>query len=448
MDVNVVVETRSVFAPLSLDVPLYLYLVFNLIVGAIVFVKRPDLSSARMLFRFSASFLVAEAIYFLSFSGTDLGRGWLVPLAVAANAVLFFYTFSAALHFALSFPRVQPVLARRPGRVLLAVYAGPWLLYAILMAVDAGAVSGSVRLFLRHWQVTSYVGAMMLVAVLMAFIAAFRRIETSADRRQLRWIVWGTGIAVVPWAAALAISLVTPLHIREAMPVLALSFAAIPATVAIAIVRERMFDIDLIVNRTLVYVLLSAVLAGVYAASVSLVQRAFVAITGAESDSALVLATLIIVIVFAPIRDALQRLVDRRFKGLPAHVLHLRAFGDDVARRLTLVHPTAVCRRLAETAVSALGASGAAIHLVDAPGGSSVVRVGDVDELGAFQVDLAATSGEQIGVLDLGPKLDGRPYDRAERELMAEIAGIVADAIVADRPASAPARRVRARETS
>lgn len=80
------------------------------------------------------------------------------------------------------------------------------------------------------------------------------------------------------------------------------------------------------------------------------------------------------------------------------------------------------------------------------PGGSTV-RVGQVEEHGALQVDLVATSGEQIGVLDLGPKLDGRRYDRAERELTAEIAGIVADAIVANRPASAPRRRARARVT-
>ncbi len=443
--VSVTGGSGSFWATVALDWPLYVFLLYLAGVGVLVFVRRPDLRTARMFLRFSVAMLTAETIYLLGFSVAELRGAPFVLYASAANAVLFFYAVAAGLHFALAFPRAQPILARRPGLTLAATYLAPWIAYLAIMASDPGLFGDPVGVFLRHWQAICYVGAGMAGAILLAFLTAFLRIETAVDRRQLRWVVFGVGIAFLPWIVLLAASLVTPLPMRELFDVMSIGFAAIPTTVAIAIVRERAFDIDLIVNRTLVYVALTAVLAGIYAATVALVQRVLLALTGAQSDGAIVLATLVVVIVFSPIRDALQRLVDRRYKGLSPGAVALRELGDQVAGRLNPIDPGTVCRRFAELTRTGLDASGVAIRLV-LPGGTEFVAAsGDAPDPPALQIPVKATSGESLGVLELGARPGGRPFDRDDRELCAEIAAIIADAIVLDRPVVTHRRRGPAR---
>jgi hypothetical protein len=84
--------------------------------------------------------------------------------------------------------------------------------------------------------------------------------------------------------------------------------------IAVAILRYRLYEIDVIINRTLVYGALSAVLAGVYTASITLSQRVFMAVTGERSDAAIVLTTLIVASTFTPLKGRLQAMVDTRLK--------------------------------------------------------------------------------------------------------------------------------------
>jgi hypothetical protein len=93
-----------------------------------------------------------------------------------------------------------------------------------------------------------------------------------------------------------------------------LSFAAIPVAAGIAILRYRLYDIDLIINRTLVYGSLTATtLVAVYVGSVVTLQAALRVLTGQESTLAIVASTLAIAALFNPLRRRVQALVDRRF---------------------------------------------------------------------------------------------------------------------------------------
>jgi len=87
----------------------------------------------------------------------------------------------------------------------------------------------------------------------------------------------------------------------------------LPAAVAIAILRYRLYGIDIIINRTLVYGPLTALLAGLDVCSVVLLQNLFQALVGESSQLAVVASTLIIAASFAPLRRRIQALVDRRF---------------------------------------------------------------------------------------------------------------------------------------
>jgi hypothetical protein len=88
----------------------------------------------------------------------------------------------------------------------------------------------------------------------------------------------------------------------------------LPIAAAVAVLRHRLYDIDLILRRAFVYIPLTAILAGFYTAGVALVQRAFVAVTNDRSDAAIVIATLVVASMFTPVRNWLQTFVDNRFK--------------------------------------------------------------------------------------------------------------------------------------
>jgi hypothetical protein len=95
--------------------------------------------------------------------------------------------------------------------------------------------------------------------------------------------------------------------------VMLLSFAGVPVAIGFAVLKYRLYDIDILINRALVYGLLTATLAGVYLGGVILLQYLFRALTGQESQLAIVASTLAIAALFVPLRRRVQRFVDRHF---------------------------------------------------------------------------------------------------------------------------------------
>jgi hypothetical protein len=140
----------------------------------------------------------------------------------------------------------------------------------------------------------------------------------AGERRQLKWLAF----VVVTWplcvAAAIASWAVLPAAVQPAADsilgfvLLVVAIAGIPAAVGIAILRYRLYDIDRLINRTLVHGLLTALLAAVYAGLVFLLGRLVDPATG---DSALAVAasTLAVAALFQPARRRIQQAVDRRF---------------------------------------------------------------------------------------------------------------------------------------
>ncbi len=137
-----------------------------------------------------------------------------------------------------------------------------------------------------------------------ALAVRFRRVGP-VERQQLKWVA----AAVTLFAASLVFSILfTPID------TFAWLLPLLPISVGIAILRYRLYDIDVIIGRALVYVPLTALLAGLYAASVALFQRLFVAVTGNQSDAAVIITTLILASLFTPARKWLEGIVERRFR--------------------------------------------------------------------------------------------------------------------------------------
>ena len=173
----------------------------------------------------------------------------------------------------------------------------------------------------------------MVTGVLIATVSMVVRYRRSADvqRAQMRWIA----AAVVLFAGAglpfVIVRYGLDLPYSSGSVLLALALVAgcfLPVAAAVAILRHRLYDIDLILNRALVYIPLTGILGGLYAAGVALFQRLFQAVTGDKSDGAVVIATLVL----AGTVHADQELApDIRRQALQA--CFARADGTDGGRR-------------------------------------------------------------------------------------------------------------------
>ena len=149
----------------------------------------------------------------------------------------------------------------------------------------------------------------MTVLGVAAVIIRYRR-GTPVERQQARWFV----VAVLLAALPLMLSFLPGLGGPTMLLVASFGLLLVPVAVGIAVTRYRLYEIDRLINRTLVYVPLTALVAGLYAGIVALLQRVFQSVTGDRSDAAIVISTLILASVFTPLRKWLEGVVDRRFK--------------------------------------------------------------------------------------------------------------------------------------
>jgi hypothetical protein len=151
-----------------------------------------------------------------------------------------------------------------------------------------------------------------LASILLAGVSLFYRFRRARgpERQQLKWFA---GSAVLFVATSVAYTVLPGVPEQAGQIVTLFAFAGIPVAVGVAILKHRLYDIDVIINRTLVYVTLTATLAATYLGGVVLLQGAFRALTGQKSQLAIVASTLLIAALFVPLRRRVQAFIDRRF---------------------------------------------------------------------------------------------------------------------------------------
>src|SRR5215217_2167966 len=152
------------------------------------------------------------------------------------------------------------------------------------------------------------------VGVAASVVVRFRR-SRGVERLQLKWFVYVTVVLVGGSILASVIGVTTGLRWLEQFSFVLsmLALVCLPIAVGIAILRYRLYDIDLLINRTLVYAPLTAMLVLVYLGGVVSLQYAFRVLTGQGSQIAVVASTLAIAALFNPLRRRVQAFVDRRF---------------------------------------------------------------------------------------------------------------------------------------
>lgn len=194
-----------------------------------------------------------------------------------------------------------------------------WTRWIVILVILLNVAAG---LFPQWSQPLAGIGTLgPYVTGIGAQIYRYRRVSTSLERQQTKWAVFGIAVAIMVQAVLSIIGGLFPqestfsggvvyLVINTAWP---LSYTLIPVSIGVAILRSRLYDIDVIIRRTLVYGALTATLALVYWGGVAGLQALSRPIIGNSNDLVIVVTTLIIAALFNPLRRRIQSTIDRRF---------------------------------------------------------------------------------------------------------------------------------------
>ena len=270
----------------------------------------------------------------------------------------------------------------------------------------------------------------LLLAAIVAQVYRYWRVSTRSQRQQTKWVVLGLTVAnmsnVVGWlviprlAANPSVLLVLLVY-----TLLTLGVLCMPLSIGIAILRYRLWDIDVLINRTLVYGTLTGSVVAIYVFVVGYLGALFR--TSGNLAISLV-ATGIVAVLFQPLRDRLQRGVNRLLYGARDEPYDVLAH---LGQRLdSALDPDTVLPTIVETVRDALKLPYVAI-VVDQEGAAALAAAAGTPVADPLSLPLSY-QGELIGQLILGPRSPGETFGRADRHLvgvLARQAGVAVHAV-------------------
>jgi hypothetical protein len=306
--------------------PVGAWVVTTSTVGALIVSRRPEnsigwiLCASGFLFAFSI-FSGMYAIYSLVTHPGSLPAGyvaaWFATWVQNPVYLLLVYLF-------LLFPDGRP-LSRR-WRWLLWING---LLIAVGIVVEAFkpgrimtdepisnplGIEASAAVFPFVAEIVSYLTALLMVASVVSLYLRFRR-AGGIERQQIKWLAYAAALLGVVAVVGTADELLLGVFGWWIFLVLVVTLFGIPLSIGAAVLRYRLYDIDIVINRTLVYGTLTATLALVYFGGVATTQTIFRMLTGQQQQPqlAIVISTLVIAALFNPLRKRVQAFVDQHF---------------------------------------------------------------------------------------------------------------------------------------
>jgi hypothetical protein len=217
---------------------------------------------------------------------------------------------------------VQPLFFTAPTIALFVLFPDgrfvpPWTRWLILLSIPL-----TVGVLYLPPSYSWALAGMIVLGAMYAQIYRYRHVSTPTERQQTKWVLFGfllwlvlTGILGVPYSIEMSLPAGSPLPwwtlVSSAGWWVALTI--VPLSLSIGVLRYRLYDIDIIINRTLVYGSLTATLVVIYFGGIVVLQRMFVLLTGQQSTLAVVASTLLIAALFTPLRRRIQAFIDRRF---------------------------------------------------------------------------------------------------------------------------------------
>jgi signal transduction histidine kinase len=269
------------------------------------------------------------------------------------------------------------------------------------------------------WTVASALAVVGGAAVVASFVASavslivrFRRAR-GEQRQQLKWFAYAAALTGVAFPTAFALWDVSE---DGAGLVMALAITALPIGAGIAILRYRLYDIDLLINRTLVYGVLTASIVGVYAGTIAFASLAFRERAGVWAS---VVATGIVLVLVQPLRGWLQRRVNRLMYGdRDDPYAAISRLGQ---RLQATVAPDALLPAVVETVAQALRLPHAAIEVEHDGSFEPVAKYGRPRGGEPLRLPLVH-QGQTIGRLVLAPRAPGEAFGHQDRRLLDDLA--------------------------
>src|SRR5499427_1882158 len=456
---------------------------FTLLVGASVRLRRPRDQATLHFFWLCVAFF---GVFTFSFNGPFDRLDWIFYWG---DAIAFALLPPLLLHFTMVFPQrpsqnpeprtpnSEPRTANREPQWLVPAMYLPALLLAAarviaIMRASDGSLSGPKFSGTLEWldraePVYLFVCAVSALGVL---VRAFQEISSVTAQRQLRWIAWGTALGAGPFAFAYALPWALGIDPPVALQLTAVPLGLVPLTFASAIVRYRLRDVEVIIKRGLTYTAFGAVSIALYAAIRKV--TGFVIVTDADDHNWIIaaLATLVIVLLARPVKEAVQNALDRVFyRDRYDYRRALVAFARDLNSDLDVVRLSQrLVARIVETLVvdrmalmladdrvgdfTSIGDYGFAQQVPRLPRASSMMPRLDAGHTVALDDPIAAArfvaeevefwrdagtfyfvpcvfEGSSIAVLALGRKETDEPFNSEDLGLLTAVAGQVATAI-------------------
>lgn len=384
-----------------------------------LYLRRPNEPAVTPLLVAAAGLLGSTAVVVVGLPPLALAVGGPGPVlyflsTVGTYSIAWGAVFVLALRFTPHHPWARPAVIR-------AGYLGP---LAAMVAVTVGTVVAGQDAVDRYATLVNAQNAVVTVITLVTIVAgvvAYRADRDSASRIRLRWLAGGGLLALALGLAGW--HLPTLLTGRPLLPDGALGLAALPFVggLAIALRRHRLFDIERLANRSLVYSAVVTVLAGLYTVLVALLAS----VLRLSDAVAAALAAAVAALVLAPLRSGAQGLVNRLMYGNrddPAGVL--AALGG---RLETVMLPDDVSPTVVETVARSLRVPYVAIDVGEVPAAAYGVPAG------AVHIEPLCHYGEEVGRLRVSARGVDDPLEPADLALIRSLAQQIGPALQAVR---------------
>ena len=425
-------ETAVAWAPPAIGATLlagWSVLLFSIAtagVAAYVFARRPNVPAATALIVCACGAAGSSLPWFLGATVSDVVQGPPFVLHALLTGPLYMLMWPAGIHLALVFPTRSAAVRRMP-----------WLIPAVYLVVLGAYAAGMVLARMASTTALEWVGAWPAVQVaivaptllltVVLVVARYLRLTEPAERARVRLVT----LSVLA-SAVLGLMLFQGPELLlggSLVPAEAVGLVALPLPLgfAAAILRDHLFDLDVAINRTLVYGGMSLGVLAAYAASVA----GLTLVVGHEPGFAgSLLATGLAALVALPLRDALQRAVNRAMYGSRDEPWQaMRRLG---ARLEWAVDPERAFPAVAETVAEALRLPYVGVEVLDEVGRASLVA-----EHGSAPVSVEAVplvhGAEPVGRLLLGVRAGERGFRATELALLQDLARQAGAAIHAQR---------------
>ncbi len=385
-------------------VPYLIGLIYFLIGIWVYLVRGRNTLPGRALAFFCAVTALSVGLIFETSTTHGLVSVWVGALSFAGGALV---------SLAMRFPVEWRMIRRRPW--LLAI---PYVPSGLLTAWGFLEIyfPSTPWAYIQNWGVIyRYTGFGVLFFLSLVIFQSFTN-ESDLVRRQSRIVLLGGFLAFLP----ITYFFIAPLfniQVEFNGLIFLPSLVFFPFSVTVAITRYRLLEIDTIVNRAVVYGTLTAAIGGLFTALVLLVRYFFVITTGEKNDIALVITTFVVASLFNPIKERIQKIVDRQFKHTMVDLPELSRFADQLHGHLQFFDGEAISRKfLLETARS-LEAKAAQLIIYQADLPVIKLTTGKWDGKIISSIPLVYME-DKVGLLLLGQRENRRSYTPIEVALV------------------------------